>query len=297
MISSTPLGGPRHGKSYQAALVGHIQRIETKNLTGRGDRLRNGYRGLVQFDAQRCVQGDLVYGGGQAPAGQIAKTVQVRADFRHRCNQPGQRSAIAGDRGFEAQPFTDRHHGHAVPPESPLTMTASPGATRGGAMSMPAAPPRRRRVDEDAVAFAAIDDLGVPGDDPHARLAAGRAIDSTTRRSVSIGRPSSRMKPALARAAGAAHRQVVHRAVNRQLADVAAGKEQRPHHEGVGGEGQPAPRISTTAPSCARPEGPLAKAGRNRPSIRFRMNRPPPPCASWTVACSTSGTGQESVKS
>ena len=33
--------------------------------------------------------------------------------------------------------------------------------------------------------------------------------------------------------------QVVHRARHRQAADVAAGKEERVHHEGIGGEGQP----------------------------------------------------------
>ena len=39
----------------------------------------------------------------------------------------------------------------------------------------------------------------------------------------------------------AAHRQIVHRAVNRQRPDIAAGKEQRLDHEGVGGEGHPRP--------------------------------------------------------
>ena len=37
----------------------------------------------------------------------------------------------------------------------------------------------------------------------------------------------------------AADREVVDRAVDRQRADVAAGKEQRIDHEGVGGEGEP----------------------------------------------------------
>ena len=33
--------------------------------------------------------------------------------------------------------------------------------------------------------------------------------------------------------------QIVHRARHRQPADVAAGKEEGVHHEGIGGEGQP----------------------------------------------------------
>ena len=38
---------------------------------------------------------------------------------------------------------------------------------------------------------------------------------------------------------GRSGEQVVHRARHRQAADVAAGKEERVHHEGIGGEGQP----------------------------------------------------------
>lgn len=36
-----------------------------------------------------------------------------------------------------------------------------------------------------------------------------------------------------------ADREIVHRAVDRQLADVSAGEKKRPHHEGIGGEGDP----------------------------------------------------------
>ena len=38
---------------------------------------------------------------------------------------------------------------------------------------------------------------------------------------------------------GAGHREVVDRAVDREIADAATGEEQRPHHVGVGGECDP----------------------------------------------------------
>ena len=95
------------------------------------------------------------------------------------------------------------------------------------------------------------------------------------------------------------HRQVVHRAEDGQLADVAAGKEQRPDHERVGGEGQPGAADLDHGAVVRRPgaAGRAAKAGRNRPSISPRISRPPPPWASCTVAWSSSGSGQLRLKS
>ncbi len=50
------------------------------------------------------------------------------------------------------------------------------------------------RIDVQAVAAALLHHLGIASDDCHARaLRPPRAMDSTTRRNVAIGRPSSRM--------------------------------------------------------------------------------------------------------
>jgi len=52
-------------------------------------------------------------------------------------------------------------------------------------------------VDEDAVGFAFVDNLGVAGDQRDSGARGAWRMDSTTRRRVSMGSPSSRMKPAL----------------------------------------------------------------------------------------------------
>jgi hypothetical protein len=52
-------------------------------------------------------------------------------------------------------------------------------------------------ADEHAVALALLDHLGVAGDDGHAGLARGAAIDSTMRRRSASAKPSSRMKLAV----------------------------------------------------------------------------------------------------
>ena len=94
--------------------------------------------------------------------------------------------------------------------------------------------------DEDLVAFAAVDDLGVAGDELYAGLG-GRGthgfdyppqiVHRKTFFEDERGREIQR--------AGSAHRQVVYCSVNGEPANVAAGKEDRCDNEGVGGECEP----------------------------------------------------------
>ena len=127
-------------------------------------------------------------------------------------------------------------------PMSPLTITTSPGTTRCGRRSTPAGieadaggvdvdrrrrgrprrpwcrrwpPPRRRRARPRPCASA------TPGDHGH--------LDALLQDEAAgeVG------------GAGAAHGEVVDGAVDGEVADAAAGEEQRPHHVGVGGERQP----------------------------------------------------------
>ena len=96
------------------------------------------------------------------------------------------------------------------------------------------------RREEQLVASASVDDLGVAGDDLDARL--GRSsrhragdlpheVDGHAffhdRRTGKIERP----RPA--------DRQIVDRAAHGELADVAAGEDQRVDHEGISGESEP----------------------------------------------------------
>jgi hypothetical protein len=94
--------------------------------------------------------------------------------------------------------------------------------------------------DEDLVAFTAVDDLGIAGDELYAGLSGGSAHGLDDRAQIvdrqaffedEGGREIHR--------AGAAHRQIVHRPVNRAPADIAARKKDWRYDEGVGGEGEP----------------------------------------------------------
>ena len=102
--------------------------------------------------------------------------------------------------------------------------------------------PDAGRVHEDAVRLAALDDLRVAGDDVHrglARRVANRAEHALQRlerepllEDQAAGQPER---------TGAAHGEVVHRAVHRELPDVTAREEQRGDDVRVRRERQAAP--------------------------------------------------------
>jgi len=181
-------------------------------------------------------------------------------------------------------------------PMSPLSRTTSPARTARG-------PTRQRVLDRSDARgftykpspFAALDDLGVAGDDLHPGGPGGFPIERTTRSSVPSGSPSSKMNPTLSqRGRAPAHGEVVDRAVDREAADVAAGKKERlddvesvREREPGAGEVRPAPPRHGAQ---SRPE--LANTGPNTRSINSCVNRPPPPCAIWISAWAASGAGQ-----
>ena len=95
-----------------------------------------------------------------------------------------------------------------------------------------------RRRDEDLVALAAVDHLGVAGDERDVRFrarASHRGDDLLELRDLEpLLEDEGRREEARNRAP---HGEVVHRPVHGEAADVAAGEEERAHDERVGGEG------------------------------------------------------------
>ena len=84
----------------------------------------------------------------------------------------------------------------------------------------------------------------------------------------------------------ALHREVVHGAVHREVADRAAREPQRLHHERVGAEREPlARRRASASPRRASgPGSPSVNASRNTASTSAADALPPAPCASVTTS-------------
>jgi hypothetical protein len=98
------------------------------------------------------------------------------------------------------------------------------------------------RVDVAAVGLALLHHLGVAGDHLDAgrvgRLAHGPDNPGQVRDRESFLQDEARRQE---QRGGPGHRQVVHRAVDGQVADAPAGEKERRHDVGIGREGQPRP--------------------------------------------------------
>ena len=178
--------------------------------------------------------------------------------FEHHPGQAGQRGGVAFQDGLELDPLADRHDGDPVVADRARDEDAVAGPGRAD-RERPALGHEADAGggDEDLVALAAVDDLGVAGDQRDARLVARlRASRRRSARRSAIGQPffEDERRRQVERL-GPADRQVVDRAVHRQLADVAAGEEERPDDERIGGERDP--RRACTPLWPAEPDGRL----------------------------------------
>lgn len=167
--------------------------------------------------------------------------MEVGGDREHGLHQPAQGRAVALDLHAELQALAHTHDRHAVHADR----AADDHDVAGDHPLRTEVDARRDQtdpggVDEDAVAVTGVHDLGVAGRHLDARRArgcaqrVGHACDDRDLHAFlqdetagEVGGP------------GAAHGEVVDRAVDREVADAAAGEEQRPHDVRVGGEGQP----------------------------------------------------------
>ena len=226
---------------HQPALVGDVERVEAQQLARAGHRHRPPESPSPRFRRPRRRPGRSR--SGRRPARRASDRGGSGSPARRRAwpRPIRRRRAVALQGTFEPQPLADRHDGHAVPAQSPLSRMTSPGRTRAGEIStpgrtqpMPAVLMKMRSALPRSTTFVSPVTIRTPA------ARAVSAIEATMRRSVSNSRPSSRMKPcAQIGRFGPRHRQVVDRPADGQLADVAAGKHQRTNHEAIGRKRQP----------------------------------------------------------
>ena len=236
----SPVGVALGNKGGKSAFTRHLQRVQPENLAGAADILADGDQCFLDRQGQAGRLGDFVEHTRQAAAREIAQAVNFNSGAQQLADQAGDRRRIALDRALEFQSFAHRHDGHAMPAQIAVyeNRVAGPDAARRDGQRM-FDHADAGRVDEQPVTLALVHHLGVAGNDLHAGARGGplhRGDDPPER---VHGQPFLDDETgAEIEGAGAAHREVVHRAVHGQGADIAAGKKQRPHDIGIGRERQ-----------------------------------------------------------
>src|ERR1700689_2579075 len=144
-------------------------------------------------------------------------------------HDPVQPGGVGLDIGLDVEFAPGQHDGDAVVADRPRYQD---GVTRPGLRDTEAAlvldHADARGVDVAAVCLAALHHLGVPGDDLNAGPLRGRLHRGDDLLQVGDGEALFEDEPGgQVERHRAGHRQVVHRAVDSKVADVAAGEEQR----------------------------------------------------------------------
>ena len=178
----------------EAALIGDVKRVEAEELAGRARHPRAPALCVSSMSMERPAVSAI-------STSALASPPRVRSR-RQWTAMPASISASTGSTSgaqslsiADSKPSPSRAAITAMPwrPMSPLTMTASPGRTLCGSIGCSRHDPADAGgVDEELVGLAAIDDLGVAGDDaatPAAAAAVAHRGDDAARASPAEAPP------------------------------------------------------------------------------------------------------------
>ena len=175
------------------------------------------------------------------PARRVAQDMRIRRGAEHGRRELVERLRVRSDLHFEPESLPDAHDRHAVQADRAREDDGVAGSrVVGGKIDALRQHADPRGVDEDAVRRSPPDDLRVAGDDRDAGGVRGMGGGLRDAAQLVEGEPllddvreRQRDRP------GAHHREVVDRAVDRELADIATGEFERRDDEGVRRKGQP----------------------------------------------------------
>ena len=224
----------------ELAFVGDVQRIDSEQVAGPGDRGIDGQGGLVQDHGEAGVVGELVADRPDAAPGRVPQPASRRGGREQRLDELGHGGGVGPDVRLESQVASRQHHRH------PVVGNGAGDEDAIAALDAIGAQPPAGRDDADPgrchvqpVGCAPADDLGVTGDDRHTgrggRLGhvgddLAELVDRRSPPRDERGREPVRP--------GAHHGEVVDRPVDGEVTDRSARETERLHHERIGGERQ-----------------------------------------------------------
>ena len=182
---------------------------------------------LVQHDGEIGITGQLVADRPDAAPRRIAQPPRRGSGREQALDQVVQRRGVGDDVGVEREIAAGEHHRDAVVGDGARHEDDVAGLDPRPARQLPTGgdEPDSRRRDVHAVGGAPVDDLGVAGHDGDAGRAAASAMSATIvaqrlDREALLEHECRRERSG----SGAHHREVVDRAVDREVTDRSAGE-------------------------------------------------------------------------
>ncbi len=205
--------------------------------------------------------------------------MDVHAPLQEGRGQAVHRRAVALDGSLEGQALAHAHDGDAVAAHVSAHEHGIPGLDAMGTdVDATGHDTDARSVDEHPVALAPVHHLGITGDDGHTALGRRRPHGlhhlAQLLDRIALLEHHAHAQPLRH---GPAHGQVVHRTVDRQLADVAPGEEAGLHHVGVRGEGHAHPAQVQQGRVVPRVQGRVVEGGEHHLFQQLPHDPPPAP--------------------
>lgn len=222
--------GLRGGKQAdETALVGDVERFKAEDFAGATDEFGDGHGGFVDGDGELRGFGDFDERGRETPAGEVAQAVDFETGGKEGLHGGDEGGAVALDGALEGEVGARGHDRHAVAPQvAAEDHGVSRADGRGGDGEVVLDHADAGGGDVEAVAFAALDDFGIAGDDGDAGGGGGVAHGGDDALERGGGETFFEDKAGTEpERAGAAHAEIIDGAVDGELADVAAGEEER----------------------------------------------------------------------
>ena len=222
----------------EASLAGEVKRLEAEHAADAAYFGRDRDVGGIEADSDLALVGDLVQDGADAAACGVADHMDVARGVDHALHCTPERGAVAGDVRVDLEFVAGEQDGAAVAAHVAGhdhgvagTRERAGGADALGELSDAGG------GDEDVVDLALARDLGVARHDADARFVGGLLHGGGDLFELGEGEPLLDHERAGEIERFRAHaREVVDRAADAELADVAAGELERRHDESIRGE-------------------------------------------------------------
>src|SRR5579863_858765 len=153
-------------KHRKTAFIRHVQRIEAENFAGALNNFIDRNRDFFQIDADLAVASNLVQGRRQAATGQVAQAVNLDSGIQECFDRGPDVVGVAENWGLELQSLAHGENCNAVTAEIAADDDHISGLNRlwtDRSFHVRFDQPNPRSVNENAVAFALVDDFRVAG--------------------------------------------------------------------------------------------------------------------------------------
>ena len=225
----------------KATLVGQMQGIKTKQLTAAGHRRCHRDRRLLEGQLNATVLGQLLQGTAEAAAGEVAQAMHLHPGRQKAGHRRPERGTVGLDRGLQVELIAGRRNRQAMAAQITAHQHLITGLDRQRIHG-------QCRLDQadaagghkETIALAALHHLGITRGDRDPAGPGRRSHRGQHPPQQLQGQPLLKDQgDAQVQGPSCRHRQIIGRADDRELADVATGEFQWMHHIAIGAEGQP----------------------------------------------------------